>query len=72
MTAEEKLLHLFHLKHGSLSRSCSLEVTFDHNSDPVGVDVIKDGSARWDETRESLLYHYVTRDLDYQEYHSNE
>jgi hypothetical protein len=63
MNEEQKLLHLFHLKHGDVGRSCSLEVTYDHNLDPVGVDVLKDGGVCWDETRESLLYHYVTREL---------
>lgn len=63
MNAKEKLLYLFNMKHGNLNKAFSLEITFGNNSELVGVDVIKDGRCCWHETRESLLYHYSTKNL---------
>lgn len=66
MNQEEKLMHLFHLSNGPLSPSCTPEIAYDDEGDPIGVNVIKNGDVCWHESRESLVFDFVTRGLNHE------
>jgi len=64
MSDEEKLLHMFKMKHGEMTGSCSAEVIMDGDHNPTIVACIKDRKVCWSETREELVFYYVTRDIE--------
>jgi hypothetical protein len=63
MTDDERLMRLFESANGTLSRSCTPEIVHDEECDPIGVKVMKDGKLCWYDSREQLVFAYVTKDF---------
>jgi len=61
--AEEKLLALFKLVHGEMSRSCYTKIIHDDNEDPIAVALMKGGQECWRATKTDLMFDYITKDL---------
>lgn len=63
-TNEEKLLYMFHAIHGEFSSSFTIECVYDDFDNSVcGIDVKKDGSLCWHDSKIDILFDYVTRDM---------
>jgi hypothetical protein len=63
MTEEQKLLRMFTIVHGEITGQCSAEVVMDDDGyNPIGVGVMKNGQIAWMQSREEILFAYVTRD----------
>jgi hypothetical protein len=68
MNDEEKMLYLFKLKHGEMTGACSAEVIYPEDygnslEPQPSVACMKHGEICWTESRESLLFFYITKDL---------
>jgi len=65
MDTEEKMMHMFLLKHGEATCSCSYEVQFsEEDYKPTGVACMKDGRVCWEESKGDILFDYLTQELD--------
>jgi len=64
MSDEEKLLHMFKMKHGEMTGSFNAEVILDDDHNPTSVACMNDGGICWSETREELVFYYVTMDIE--------
>jgi hypothetical protein len=69
MDTSEKLIKMYELLHGKMSRNFGLDVWFDENGDAAGVVCTKDGNESWRMTKEELLFDYVTRDWKVEDVH---
>lgn len=63
MKKEEKLMLMFNEVHGQISSPFYTEIVFNNEQEPVGVNVMKDGSLCWHTSRETLVFDYVTLDM---------
>ena len=64
MSEEEKMLYMFELVHGKMTKSCSAAIIKDGDDKPMGVACVKDGDVCWSRSREDLVFEYATRSLD--------
>jgi len=64
MSDEDKLLQMFAMVHGEMTGSCWPEVLYGDDGKPNGVACIKNGDYCWSDSREDLLFAYVTRDFE--------
>jgi|TARA_R110000851_G_scaffold41409_3_gene103967 hypothetical protein len=65
LSVEDKLYLMFHVIHGKMGRSCSVEIAYKHDEyefKAIGINVMKDGYIAWSVSKEDLLFDYLTRD----------
>lgn len=64
MEVEEKLIKMFHAVHGEVSGSCYIEVSFNDEQEPDGINLMKHGNFCWHASKSDLLFDYLTIDME--------